>query len=119
VEKPSASEGFILFRHSLLNLQHSFLQSCMKCCFYLGTECVLCVVSETANQSGFDPSEFPLLSMGRSRHDSNQGGMMAPSPAGLGRHAFTGRELITITKELSINVGRVFLATNDTSRKNC
>lgn len=49
-------------------------------------------VSETgAGQSGFDPSDFPMLSLGRGRQDPTVGSLMASANA-LARQGFNNGE---------------------------
>ena len=45
------------------------------------------LVSETGSQSGFDPSEFPMLGLGRGRQDGAASGLIASTNA-LARQGF-------------------------------
>ena len=54
---------------------------------------LLSAVSEPGTQSGFDPSDFPMLGLGRGRQDGAGGGLMASANM-LARQGFNSGEFV-------------------------
>lgn len=71
--------------------------ACQGCMHYVKFYC--CLVSETGGQSGFDPSEFPMLSLGRGRQEGAASGLMA-STNPLARQGFNTRKSTACVESL-------------------